>query len=167
MCLTLWWSIAFADGLTPLGAQPQPQPHPHPQRARKTAHIVITKLRSHIYVMMSSNGNIFSFFFGLCLNSQLSKQSRRWWFEMPLRSLWRHLLCIQNRTSTKTFNTLKPSDDAVLWHKSGLNLVKMAAIFQTPFSNVISWFKMYEFRVKFHWSLFLSVKLTIFQHCFR
>ena len=44
---------------------------------------------------------------------------------------------------------------------------KMATIFQTIFSNVFSWMKMYEFRLKFHWSLFLRVLLTIFQHWFR
>ena len=43
---------------------------------------------------------------------------------------------------------------------------KMAAIFQT-FSNGFSGMKMYEFRLTFHWSLFLEVQLTIFQHCFR
>ena len=32
----------------------------------------------------------FDVFFGLCRNKQLSKQSRRWWFEMPSRTLWRH-----------------------------------------------------------------------------
>ena len=26
----------------------------------------------------------------LCLNKRLSKQSRRWWFQTPSRSLWRH-----------------------------------------------------------------------------
>ena len=29
-------------------------------------------------------------FFDLHLNKRLSKQSRRWWFETPSRSLWRH-----------------------------------------------------------------------------
>ena len=29
-------------------------------------------------------------FFDLCLNKRLSKQLRRWWFETPSRSLWRH-----------------------------------------------------------------------------
>ena len=28
-------------------------------------------------------------FFDLCLNKRLRKQTRRWWFEMPLHSLWR------------------------------------------------------------------------------
>ena len=44
---------------------------------------------------------------------------------------------------------------------------KMAAIFQTTFSNGFSWMKMYEFRLKFHWSLFQRAQLTIFQHWFR
>ena len=44
---------------------------------------------------------------------------------------------------------------------------KMAAIFQTIFSNAFSWMKMDEFRLTFHWSLFLRVQLTIFQHWFR
>ena len=44
---------------------------------------------------------------------------------------------------------------------------KMAAIFQTTFSNAFSWMKMYEFRLRFHWRLFLRVQLTIFLHWFR
>ena len=44
---------------------------------------------------------------------------------------------------------------------------KMAVIFQTTFSNGFSWMKMYEFRLTFHWSLFLRVQLTIFQYWFR
>ena len=32
----------------------------------------------------------FDVFFGLHLKKRLSKQSRRWWFETPSRSLWRH-----------------------------------------------------------------------------
>ena len=44
---------------------------------------------------------------------------------------------------------------------------KMDAIPQTIFSNAFSWMKMYKFRLKFHWSLFPRVQLTIFQHWFR
>ena len=43
----------------------------------------------------------------------------------------------------------------------------MAAISQTTLSNAFSWMKMLEFRLKFHWSLFIRVQLTIFQHWFR
>ena len=35
------------------------------------------------------------------------------------------------------------------------------------FLRAFSWIKMYAFWLKFHWSLFLRVQLTIFQHMFR
>ena len=44
---------------------------------------------------------------------------------------------------------------------------KMAAISQTMFSNAFSWMKMFEFCLRFRWSLFLRVQLTIFHHWFR
>ena len=44
---------------------------------------------------------------------------------------------------------------------------KMAAIFQTPFSNAFSWMEIYEFRLRFHLSLFLGAQLTIIQYWFR
>ena len=44
---------------------------------------------------------------------------------------------------------------------------EMNNISQTTFSNVFSAMKMFEFRLKFHWSLFPRVQLTIFQHWFR
>ena len=44
---------------------------------------------------------------------------------------------------------------------------KMAAIVQTTFSNAFSWMKMYKFQLRFHWSLFPRVQLTIFHHWFR
>ena len=44
---------------------------------------------------------------------------------------------------------------------------KINNISQTTFSNVFSSMKMFEFRLKFHWSLFPMVQLTIFQHWFR
>ena len=43
---------------------------------------------------------------------------------------------------------------------------KMDAISQTT-STAFSWMKMFEFRLKFHRSLFPVVQLTIFQHWFR
>ena len=44
---------------------------------------------------------------------------------------------------------------------------KMAAIWQTTFSNAFSWKKMVEFWFKCHWNLFPRVQLTIRQHWFR
>ena len=37
---------------------------------------------------------------------------------------------------------------------------KMDANSQTTFSSAFSWMKIFEFRLKFHWSLFLRVQLT-------
>ena len=44
---------------------------------------------------------------------------------------------------------------------------KMDVISQTTFWSAFSWMKMFEFRITFHWSLFLRVQLTIIQHWFR
>ena len=55
----------------------------------------------------------------------------------------------------------------VLGHLTHWGGDKMATIFQTTFSNEFSWMKMYEYRLKVHWSLFLRVQLTISQHWFR
>ena len=37
---------------------------------------------------------------------------------------------------------------------------KMAAVSQTTHSNAFSWMKMLEFRLRFHWSLFLRVQIN-------
>ena len=44
---------------------------------------------------------------------------------------------------------------------------KMAAVSQTTLSNAFSWMTMLEFRLRFQWSLFLRVQLTIIQDWFR
>ena len=44
---------------------------------------------------------------------------------------------------------------------------KWPPIWQTTFSVAISWMKMIEFWLKFHWNMFPGVELTISQHWFR
>ena len=44
---------------------------------------------------------------------------------------------------------------------------KMAAVSQTTLSNAFSWIEILEYRLRFHWSLFLRVQLTIIQYWFR
>ena len=41
------------------------------------------------------------------------------------------------------------------------------AVLKTVFLNAYSWMKLYEFILRFHWSLFLKVQLTYFKHWFR
>ena len=45
-----------------------------------------------------------------------------------------------------------------------VNTGKIAAILQTAFSSAFSWMKMFELELEFHWSLFLRVQSSIFQH---
>ena len=56
-----------------------------------------------------------------------------------------------------------------LWNLPHWGRDKMAAIPQTTSSNAFSWMKLYEFRLRFHLSLFLRFQfiLTIFQYWFR
>ena len=56
----------------------------------------------------------------------------------------------------------KPESDILHWVRD-----KTAAISQIIFLNAFPWMKMHEFRLRFHWSLFLSAQLSIFQHWFR
>ena len=53
------------------------------------------------------------------------------------------------------------------WKVTHWGRERMAAISQMTLSNAFSWMKIYEFWLKFHWSLFVRVQLTIFQHWFR
>ena len=87
----------------------------------------------------------FGVFFDLRLNKRLSKQSWGWWFEMLSSPLWRHC-----------------NDVLTHWGQD-----KMDAIYQTVYSNAFSWKKMYGFRLRLHWSLFLMFELTIFPYRLR
>ena len=54
-----------------------------------------------------------------------------------------------------------------IWDLTHWGRNKMDAIFQTTSWNAFSWMKIYKFRLRFHWSLFPRVHLTLFQHWFR
>ena len=73
----------------------------------------------------------------------------------------RHHRLTAVNTNVKRINPLY-DDSLTHWgrHQTG-------AISQTTFSSAFSWMKMFQFRIKFHWRLFLRVLLTIFQHWFR
>ena len=76
--------------------------------------------------------------------------------------------------SVLTFHTIDKLARLSHWWLGGVAMIlthwgwdKMDAIFQTTFSNTFSWMKIYEYRLKVHWRLFLGVELTISQHWFR
>ena len=115
----------------------------------------------------------FDVFLVLRPNKRLSKQSRGWWFQMHSRPLWRHCNLSASLPGVVRLASRR-------WRHSDLNLGinsyipalthwgrdKMAATSQTTLSNAFSWMKISEFRLEFHWSLFPSAQLTIFQHWF-
>ena len=65
--------------------------------------------------------------------------------------------------------------DRSMWHATKCNSPvlthggrdKMTAISQTTFWKALSLMKMYEFWLRFHWSLFQKVQMAIFHHWFR
>ena len=85
----------------------------------------------------------FDVFFDPRLNQQLNKQWRRWWFETPSHSLWRH--CNVNTWG---------------WNK-------VADILQTIYSNPFSRTKITAFWIKFLTSLFVkpTYKYVIIDSC--
>ena len=72
------------------------------------------------------------------------------------------LMLTQNALEIEISRASKNSFRPPYWGRD-----KIDAISQTTFSNEFSWMKMYEYRLKFHWSLFLRVQFTISQHWFR
>ena len=76
------------------------------------------------------------------------------------RLLCRYRECYGNAEIKMYRNSCEQAD------KTSHRVHSLCDILQTTFSNSFSSMKMYEFRLNFHWSLFLAVKLTIFQHCF-
>ena len=81
----------------------------------------------------------FDVFFDLRLNKRLSKQSRRWWFQTPSCSLWRHCnvlfgwLCMISfvvifysvNDKTDIIEILKNQElvKVMLWYRNSLNLI--------------------------------------------
>ena len=99
-------------------------------------------------------------------------------------SEWKSLYSGSNFTEVCSYGCswqMSASYQVMAWHQAGdkplskpmMTLLthwgrdKMDAISQTTCSSAFSWMKMFEFRLKFHWSLFLSIQLTIIHHCFR
>ena len=65
-------------------------------------------------------------------------------------------------SSAKMAAILSKGNELTHWDRYEMNNIS-----QTTLSNVLYSMKMFEFRLKFHWSLFPVVQLTIFQHWIR
>ena len=98
--------------------------------------------------------------------------SAHWWpsvVMMPTLSHWwqqRLLLWSTNQTHQR-WHHINSYISVAARNLTHWGRDQIDAISQTTFSNAFSWMKMYEFRLRFHWSLFPRVQLTIFQLWFR
>ena len=135
----------------------------------------------------------FDIFVDLRPNKRVSKQSWGWWFETPSCTLWRH--CNEKRRfSIASIITPHELYWSMLWcgslvtkinvqqccgvidgswylnrcsRNSSPPWIKWPPIWQTIFSDAFSWMKSFLFWLKFHWSLFVRIQLTISQYWFR
>ena len=148
-------------------------------------------LRFSFYIMLCTG---FAFFIQMNMDTKFHKIDDEFWYTTKTKhSIIKACTCFMGyilqyagpsllRNILEWLNTLTLE---ILWDTSadakcrpscpGLDVItlthwgrdKMATVSQTTLSNAFSWMKMLEFRLKFHWSLFLRVQLTIFQHWFR
>ena len=95
----------------------------------------------------------FDVYFDLCPNKRLSKQSRRWWFETRLRSLWRHCKVIN-----RCHHCFGDWHQTITWTSGDLSFIKyltpwgrdkMVDIFQTTFLNALFFNEIVVFWCKF------------------
>ena len=118
----------------------------------------LNHLRSHARMSYNNNDDIIGSYH--CLISrprphQIEEKKNEW--PHLISELWKSIRAVFPNTNWDI------SAGVMLTH---WDRERMVAISQTSFSNAFSWMKIYEFRLKFHWSLFPRVQLTIFQHWF-
>ena len=84
----------------------------------------------------------------------------------------RYLWCDDEAATKYTQNDMKQTKSLLpicsrVWRITHWGRDKVDAISKTTFSSAFSRMKIFEFRLKFHWGLFLEDQLMIFQHWFR
>ena len=84
----------------------------------------------------------------------------------PSDTLHNHRIKFQSSIHLSIKRVLPPNPPTD-WMLTNWGRDEIDVISQTTFSNAFSWMKMNEFRLGFHWSLFLRFELTILHHWFR
>ena len=87
--------------------------------------------------------------------------------ELFVLEIFLFILSAGMRTAANSIYHIQRAYDVGWQDINTLKSRQIDAISQTTFSNAFSWMKILEFRLKFHWRLFLRVQLTIFQQWFR
>ena len=101
-------------------------------------------------------------------DSTYSHNPNKWW---PLGTQFSKIWIKMHLSLKKTYFIMSSAKclpfRPILKELTYLSLEKMAVILQTIFSNAFYRMKKFEFWLKFHWSSFLRVQLTITPHWFR
>ena len=108
----------------------------------------------------------FDVFFDLRLNKRLSKQSRRWWFETPSRSLLRHCNVDPNGGLSPSEHMFLAWFRTILCHKTWSALVQvMASCLMAPSHYLMQYWLTFSM---IHWFSFQdNVYLNTFEICQR
>ena len=99
---------------------------------------------------------IFVISFTRCCHCQIDNISISMYCSCEMKS--NQAVCIRTHCDFMLLPNLPSQCEPVCPH-IGAKTNKIVAISQTIISNVFSWMKMYEFCVRFHWSLFLRFEL--------
>ena len=87
---------------------------------------------------------------------------------IPSFQVWDYVLHVEHVTHVIKLNSLRPGRNEQHFADDIFKRIFFNEnVWISIFSNVFSSMKMFEFRLKFHWSLFPRVQLTMFQHWFR
>ena len=119
----------------------------------------VNRFAEYIRIQCVGHGFVWGIIYGICMSFVLLC-----WVSLVLcNSMLGGSYLANTMAARESFQYEDP-----LWvHLTHWGRDKMATVSQTTLSNAFSWMKMLEFRLRFHWSLFLRVQLTIFQHWFR
>ena len=108
----------------------------------------------------ASDAELWCFFFYLCLNKPVCKQSWGWWFEMPARSLWRHYNDLNSVYFPPTIRHTRVGNLGVAALHPGIDFSSQSHVtIPCPFVN---W--LYVVPIIFMWVLSNPLQIPIIYH---
>ena len=148
--------------------------HRRPLNVLHTGLWKLIRINHYIDVIMTTVASQITSLAVVCLTVYSDADQRKHQSSASLAFVWGiHWDRTKGQLRGKCFHLMTSSWIVVeTWKETCLTLThwgrdKMDVISQTTLWSAFSWMKMFEFRLKFHWRLFVRVQLTIFQHWFR
>ena len=151
-----WWiNVGSGNGLVPLGNKPLPEPMLTQIFVTTSHHLDTVSQWDPLLDMKNRN---------LPVKPQPTKLHNN---EPQYTNGYKNKLESYSVPPT-SHQSISYANNELLWvPMNRLRLRQNGRHFTDNTFNAFSWMKMYEFCLKFHWSLFLRVQLMIFQHWLR